>query len=137
MKRRQFIKKSTLITASILLKGTIVEAALNAYGKENPKQKAVKFLSNAQLDTILPAWKGTPFNAKGQFLNHEFPKERRKGAFWKWQFSKNPQKQERKNDDFRLPVLKTDAFLKHNQDTVVWLGHASFFVRINGCKYRH
>jgi L-ascorbate metabolism protein UlaG (beta-lactamase superfamily) len=132
MKRRQFIKKSALIGTTILLKSTFAKATIDLFDKENSKQKAVKFLSNPQLDTILSAWKGTPFNAKGQFLNHEFPKERRKGAFWKWRFSKNPQKQERKNDDFRLPVLKTDAFLKHNQDTVVWLGHASFFVRING-----
>lgn len=132
MKRRQFIKKSALIGSTILLKGTIAKAATVSFDKENPKRKVVKFLSNPQLDTILPTWKGTPFNAKGEFVNHEFPKERRKNAFWKWRFSENPQKSERKNDAFRLPVLKSDAFLKHTQDTVVWLGHASFFVRING-----
>jgi L-ascorbate metabolism protein UlaG (beta-lactamase superfamily) len=123
--RRQFIKNSSLIGAGLFLNNSTVSTTEKEY-------KAATFLSNPNLKTILPQWKGSPMDAEGRFMNHEFPFKHPKGAFKKWRRSENPQKQERKNDAFRLPVKETDAFLNHDKDTVVWFGHASFFVRING-----
>jgi L-ascorbate metabolism protein UlaG (beta-lactamase superfamily) len=123
--RRQFIEKSTLLGAGIFFSHFSI---LDAENENQP----VSFLSNPNLKTILPTWKGSPQNVEGRFMNHEFPSKRVKGAMRKWRRSENPQKQEKKNDTFRLPVEITDAFLHHTKDTVVWFGHASFFVRIKG-----
>lgn len=50
----------------------------------------------------------------------------------KWKFSRNPQRVEKKKDTFKLKVIKNKAFLDANEDMIVWLGHASFFIRIDG-----
>jgi hypothetical protein len=52
------------------------------------------FTSNPELPTIaLPfEWKGTPLDAKGRFLNHEFVFINSFKEVLKWQTMKNPQK---------------------------------------------
>ncbi|ABG59519.1 possible Zn-dependent hydrolase [Cytophaga hutchinsonii ATCC 33406] len=94
----------------------------------------VGFTSNPDLATIpLPfEWKGTPLDAKGRFLNHEFTFINSLKALWKWQTMINPQKEEKKKDTWRL-ACKTDSdFLTSESDCIVWLGHASFFIRLAG-----
>lgn len=88
------------------------------------------------LPTLLPAdqWLGTPVDAKGCFHNHEFPFQQSFGAVWRWQTRRNPQRTQKRADPFRLPVVQTDRFLTGTDDVVVWLGHASFFVRLNGVR---
>lgn len=92
------------------------------------------FVSNPSLPTLLPPerWPGTPVNAKGRFRNDEFPFLHRLLTVAQYWLQRNPQRAEKKADSFRLPVLKTDAFLRESADVVVWLGHASFFVRLGG-----
>ena len=92
------------------------------------------FTSNPKLDTLdLPfEWHGTPITDKGRFVNTEFPFEESYRALWKWQTLKNPQKQEKKNDQWRLDVDFGSGFLESKDDCIVWLGHASFFIRIEG-----
>lgn len=94
----------------------------------------VSFTSNPDLTTIpLPfAWKGTPLDAKGRFLNHEFAFINSLRALWQWQTMKNPQKEFKKKDTWKL-ACKTDCnYLTATEDCIVWLGHASFFIRIAG-----
>lgn len=50
----------------------------------------------------------------------------------KWMLSANPQRKEKKNDPFRVETVLDTSFLKNDQDCIVWLGHAAFFIRING-----
>lgn len=47
-------------------------------------------------------------------------------------FSPNPQKKEKKEDPFKVQVRKGKSFLESTEDMIVWLGHSSFFIRING-----
>jgi L-ascorbate metabolism protein UlaG (beta-lactamase superfamily) len=37
-----------------------------------------------------------------------------------------------KRDTWRAPVVTDDGFLRHGRNVMVWLGHASFFIRLNG-----
>jgi L-ascorbate metabolism protein UlaG (beta-lactamase superfamily) len=50
----------------------------------------------------------------------------------KWQFGRNPQAKEKKLDTERLEVLNPSEFLNSESDGILWLGHASFFIRLNG-----
>ncbi|MDX5438465.1 MAG: MBL fold metallo-hydrolase, partial [Pontibacter sp.] len=53
----------------------------------------------------------------------------------RWQLSQNPQRQEKKNDSFLPQVLKGNDFLHDDKDMIVWLGHASFFIRLGGVAF--
>jgi L-ascorbate metabolism protein UlaG (beta-lactamase superfamily) len=91
------------------------------------------FIQNPALRTILPEWQGTPINEKGQFQNlYDYPQHDFR-SFLRWQLGKKPQKAEKKADTWRANVQPTnDVFIKGNDDGMVWLGHASFLIRING-----
>ena len=45
---------------------------------------------------------------------------------------KNHQRNAKKKDTFQLPFIEDLSFLDNKEDVVLWLGHAMFFVRING-----
>jgi len=92
------------------------------------------FTSNPDLRTLLLPleWKGTPLDSKGRFLNHEFAFVDSFKELWKWQTMKNPQKAEKKNDTWKLACQTDSNFLESSEDCIVWLGHASFFIRIAG-----
>ena len=50
----------------------------------------------------------------------------------RWQLGGNPQKQEKSNDPFRVKCVRSNSFLRSSEDVLVWLGHASFFIRMQG-----
>jgi len=87
---------------------------------------------NPELKTIKANWSGTPLDSKGRFVNVEFPFVPKLSEVLKWTLSKNPQRQEKKKDTFRLKSVNDSSFLKEDQDCIVWLGHATFFIRVNG-----
>lgn len=86
---------------------------------------------NPELDTIKQNWAGTPVDSEGRFINLEFPFLPKIKEVLKWKFSKNPQQQEKKHDSFRLTLVNDSSFLKDDLDCIVWLGHATFFIRVN------
>jgi len=95
---------------------------------------AVRFVANPDLPTLLPAaqWPGTPVDAAGRFMNHEFPFLHQLRTVARFGLQRNPQRAEKQADPFQLPVLRTQEFLRGTDDVIVWLGHASFFVRLGG-----
>ena len=50
----------------------------------------------------------------------------------RWAFSKNPQREEKKADRFRLPVKKDERIMLESADALNWLGHSAFLLRLNG-----
>jgi L-ascorbate metabolism protein UlaG (beta-lactamase superfamily) len=92
------------------------------------------FTNNPNLKTMpLPfEWKGTPLDSKGNFLNHEFAFINSFIEVWKWQRMTNPQKAEKKNSTWKLGCKTDSSFLTSKNDCIVWLGHASFFIRLAG-----
>ncbi|MCE7039573.1 MBL fold metallo-hydrolase [Dyadobacter sp. CY312] len=92
------------------------------------------FTSNPELPYVnLPfEWQGTPVTEKGRFVNHELPFNESLIELLKWQTQRNPQKAEKQNDLWRLNVPESCDFLNTQEDVIVWLGHASFFIRLSG-----
>jgi L-ascorbate metabolism protein UlaG (beta-lactamase superfamily) len=91
-----------------------------------------KRIANPDLKTILPSWQGTPLDGNGRFMNHEFPFKQSLGQVFKWMTQTNPQKKFKKEDTWKIPVVKDDSFLSQQNDMIVPLGHASFFIRLAG-----
>jgi len=93
------------------------------------------YLSNSSLPTVNSNFKGN-IKINGRFEAEEAPAE--KPSFLKvlrWQLTPNPQRNEKKKENFKLPVIPNKTFMLIEEDIIVWLGHASFFIRINGVPF--
>lgn len=88
--------------------------------------------SNEKLETIKPAWPGTPADENGRYINYEFPFNSKMIDLLRWQLSSNPFREAKQNDTERLEVLDPVAFLAGERNGILWLGHASFFIRLDG-----
>jgi len=94
-------------------------------------KKVDSYIINPKLSVIKEGWKGNPMIGKS-FTNDSTIERYSFFQILKWKFSKNPQKQEKKNDTFRVETINTTDFVSSSKNMIVWLGHASFFIRING-----
>src|SRR4051812_14417058 len=91
---------------------------------------------NPELPFIRDDIKGNLF-IDGQFT---FGKQKDKLPYetlLRWVLTPNPQRAEKKRDKFSPEVIHNSGFLEINNsssahDTIVWLGHSSFFIRMNG-----
>ncbi|MFN8346114.1 MAG: MBL fold metallo-hydrolase [Spirosomataceae bacterium] len=94
--------------------------------------KVGDYQSNPDLTTVRSGWKGTPVNPEGRFLNENLQPLPGFRDLWRWQRETNPQKKEKQQDTFQLKVTKNNEFLTAKEDGIMWLGHATFFIRFNG-----
>ena len=95
----------------------------------------IQFLKNEELKTIKPGFKGTPL--KGGKFTGTF-ESRKKGLITKsadvLRFLKNSAKREKQIEQTTLPIIKDKSFLDKKEDFIIWLGHASFLIQLNGKK---
>jgi L-ascorbate metabolism protein UlaG (beta-lactamase superfamily) len=110
----------------------IIVLAVIILFNENDRTMVTKYTRNENLPTIKAGWQGTPVDQKGRFVNHEFPFLPKITDLLKWQLSGNPQKEEKQNDGSRLEIEDPTEFLNSEKDGILWLGQASFFIRLNG-----
>jgi L-ascorbate metabolism protein UlaG (beta-lactamase superfamily) len=125
------IKKFLKIIGAFLALLAILFAVIMLLN-ERDKSGIVRYASNENLKTIKAGWMGTPVDENDRFVNHEFPFLPKFSKMLKWALSTNPQKQEKLNDTARLAVLDPSEFLQSERDGILWMGHASFFIRIDG-----
>jgi L-ascorbate metabolism protein UlaG (beta-lactamase superfamily) len=125
MERRTFLKSTGILALSMVLgkwaTGSIVKT----------KNRA-PMIKNPELNTILSSWEGNPIDENGRFVNHEFPMKNSFGDALKWMLQRNPNRKIKKEDKWRMQVVKDDSFLRSKEDVIVLLGHASFFIRLGG-----
>lgn len=87
---------------------------------------------NPSLPVIKKGWNGNPVDRKNRFTNHEFPHIPRFKDVWRWQTGPKPLKKEKKADKWVPESAADRAFADNNDDCLVWLGHAWFFMRLQG-----
>jgi L-ascorbate metabolism protein UlaG (beta-lactamase superfamily) len=97
----------------------------------NMKAEQVRYLKNPNLQVIKEGWMGNPM-VGNLFTNDGTIQRYSIFQVIKWKFQKNPQQKEKEADTFKVDVLNTNHFVNSNDDMIVWLGHASFFIRIAG-----
>ena len=81
---------------------------------------------------IRAGWKGNLFEVGDRFVNEEYPFTPSMGEVLKWKFQRNPQRDEKSNDPFRLTVSNDHSFIGERADCLVWLGHSTFYIRLDG-----
>ena len=93
------------------------------------------FIKNDALKTLSPDahWQGNRIDSEGRFsnVNNEsfIPSI---AMVWRMMKGGNPQKKFKKKDKFKIPTITDLSFLENKNDVIIWFGHASFFIRING-----
>ena len=100
--------------------------------EETDKAVVEKHVRNENLPTIKQDWQGTPVDQDGRFVNVKHPFLPSMLEVLKWQLGSNPQSEEKKNDNQRLEILDPREFLQSEKEGILWLGHAGFFIRLNG-----
>ena len=90
------------------------------------------YISNPALPTIKENWQGTALDQYGKFIFPEIPTVLSFREILKFMLEPNPQKVLKKNDTWRIEVIKNGNWLTDSSDKIVWLGHASFFIQMNG-----
>ncbi|MCH8568256.1 MAG: MBL fold metallo-hydrolase [Balneolales bacterium] len=102
------------------------------------KVKTSTYLLNPDLQVTepFPGYKGVPADANGRFLNLHEPFSTSLSMLLKWQlFSRNPLKEQKKRDNRKLTHERCDEFFQSTYDGIIWLGHASFLIRISGITF--
>ena len=78
-------------------------------------------------------WKGTPIDANGRFQNLHHPFIPKFADVLRWKLlQKNPYKNLKKTELWNPEIHTDEGWLKENNDVIVWLGHCTFYIRING-----
>lgn len=96
----------------------------------------MEYLSNPDLETIRPDWPGNPF-AKDQF---HYPRELFPSfePSWQkllqWQLGSNPQRNQKKADQWRPTIHDDNGHLRSSGDFLCWLGHATFLLQLDGIR---
>ncbi|WP_066831387.1 MBL fold metallo-hydrolase [Rufibacter ruber] len=95
---------------------------------------AEEYLKNPDFPVIRADWEGNRLR-NGRFLGEFKEGNQSMLVALKWMLSKNPQREEKKKDTWLPPVTDPAAFLQGKEDGLVWLGHATFFIRLGGTTF--
>jgi L-ascorbate metabolism protein UlaG (beta-lactamase superfamily) len=95
------------------------------------------FVYNPDLDFLTTPfeWKGNPVDKDGRFINLHKPFIPKFSEVLKWKLNGNPYEAKKKEDGWTPTLYKDHSPLKKDKDVLVWLGHASFFLQLQGVKF--
>ncbi len=126
-----FPKHNSLLKSSVL--GIVLIFGLY-FLFSNPSDPMLSYTSNPELDygAVPPEWKGTPRLSNGTYQNLYNPFESRLSQVLKWKLGKNPQAAEKKADLRKLEVEYIGNFSPTDRDELIWLGHASYLIYLDG-----
>jgi L-ascorbate metabolism protein UlaG (beta-lactamase superfamily) len=90
---------------------------------------------NLKLVTITHTWEDIHLDKKWRFFHPALSYRPSMKVLLNWRKWKNTHKKEKKMDKFILPLFDPKDFLASKKDGIVWLGHASFFIRVWGISF--
>ncbi len=75
--------------------------------------------------------RGNPV-VKGRFVNRQHRSKQGIGNVLKWRFSPNPQRKEKRNENWEPQLFPLHSIQGISGDALAWLGHNSFFMQLGG-----
>ncbi|MEO8649799.1 MAG: MBL fold metallo-hydrolase [Acidobacteriota bacterium] len=127
--------KKWLFRIAIFMASAVVLLVLLLFWIEMGSTSIIGYIKNESLPVIKENWPGNAIDQRGRFVNDEFPFIPKFTSLLKWKLNSNPFAEEKKADTARVAVLDPTEFLESDRDGVVWLGHASFLIRLDGVSY--
>lgn len=97
-------------------------------------RKSIDYRHNKDLVTIKSRWNGNR-TFRGRFLNNERNLSHGIGSILKWRLSGNPQRAEKRAERWNPPVNMLHSLDEISGDALVWLGHSSFFMQLDGKRF--
>ena len=91
----------------------------------------ITFRRNESLKVIQPYWRGNPV-VKGRFVNRQHRVKHGVGNVMKWRFSPNPQRKEKRQENWNPHLIPVQSLEHLSGDFLVWLGHNSFYMQLAG-----
>ncbi len=112
----------------------VIILALVSLGLYSETDEAIvtEYTKNENLKTVKENFKGVPVDQKGRFVNLEHPFLPSTVNLLRWKLNGNPQAAEKKNTRSPLKVFDPTGFLNGEDDGILWLGHASVLIRVQG-----
>ncbi len=90
-----------------------------------------EYAYNANLPFIKQGCKGNLLK-KGRFVNQIRRVPPGVDTIFKWQIAGNKQRNEKRTENFKLKYFEDKEIFNTQKNVIVWLGHASFFIRLDG-----
>lgn len=116
----------------LLYLGIAVLICTIGYNTLFKSENMIEYKINPNLVCVNPNWKGNVF-INGKFQNDTIPESAPLFDVVKWKFSSNPQKKEKKEENYILAVDSIDSFADTNYK-IIWLGHATFYIQLDGVR---
>ncbi|WP_037575264.1 MBL fold metallo-hydrolase [Sporocytophaga myxococcoides] len=91
------------------------------------------YVNNPSLHTVKVGYPGNLL-IDGEFTNSDTKDENSFFKVLKWKLTSNPQREEKKNENYKVDVVKNNNFINSDQDMIVWLGHSTFYIQIDKVK---
>ena len=101
----------------------------------NKMGEHICFRRNERLATVNPYWRGNPM-VRGRFFNRQHRFRPGMGSVLKWRLSPNPQRKEKKTVKWDPKVCYLRSLDAVVGDSLIWLGHNSFFLQLAGFRTR-
>lgn len=92
----------------------------------------MEFRYNPSL-SFIKEYRGNPF-ADNQYFFGASPEAIPRSKLFRWMLTPNPKREEKRKDHWRPDVIEDSNFMNSTHDMIVWLGHASFFIQVDGIK---
>jgi L-ascorbate metabolism protein UlaG (beta-lactamase superfamily) len=92
----------------------------------------VKRIKNPELPTVKSDFHGNKVDDRGRFIDEHAPYLPSLTQVVKWKLSADPLKEAKQNDTWKVGVHDPRSFLSSGADGIMWLGHASFYIRVGG-----
>lgn len=122
---------ATRVALILILFGAAIAALVAIDAGDSPSLSGN--MKQEDLPIIKSGWQGNPTDQKGRFMNDELPYLPRLVDVIKWKLLQGNQfRYAKASDTRRVEVRDPSAFLASNDDGIMWMGHASFFIRIDG-----
>jgi L-ascorbate metabolism protein UlaG (beta-lactamase superfamily) len=90
----------------------------------------IQYKYNPDLLFINEDYKGNMVDKNGLFINEHSPFENSFKKFVTWQKERKTTQKPKKNIQFEAPIKDGNDFFATTQDAILWLGHASFLIRL-------
>ena len=95
-------------------------------------QSMIEYKLNPELTCVKSDWKGNII-INGKYQQDSIPESAPFLDVVKWKLGRNPQKEEKKSENYSLSVEYISDF-SDNRDKIIWLGHATFLIQIDGIR---
>ncbi len=93
------------------------------------------WISNTQLETIEHKENLLSLDKKRRFFHPTLAYRPTLKVLLNWRKGRKKFKKEKKKDNFTLPITQPEVFFSSKKDGILWISHASFFIRLNGVTF--